>query len=128
MKYLLIPALMTVALMTGCNTGAGRHATSVQDVQVGILDVTPRPASTAVHAFDVNTAPKQFVHLAHLTVQGYLSDEAKMVSLLASKARELGANGLIMGVSEQPFRGYPASATDQTLRVYRAEAIIYKPN
>ena len=127
MKIQALLILTSGLLLTGCRTSPAHAGHSIKDVQVAILDATPRPATLAIKPFLPENAPKQFTEIAHLTVQGFASDEAKLINFLASKSRELGANGIIYGPAERPFTHYPASATDQTLRIYRAEAIIYAP-
>ena len=127
---LLLLCTSGLIIVTGCGSTPpphrpNYHATSVRDVQVAIMDATPRAASQVITPFLPANAPKAFTVLAHLTVQGYAADEATLVNYLTSKARELGANGIVMGPAGVPFHGWPASATDQTLRVYRAEAILY---
>lgn len=127
MKLFHVIVCVSGLAITGCARphAVNRQAHDVDDVEVGILDATPRTPSMKVTPFTAENVPKSFTDIAHLTVQGRLSDEAALINFLAAKARALGANGLVMGPTEQPFTHYPASATDQTLRIYRAEAIIY---
>jgi len=119
--------LAAAAITCGCNTQKRIQSHYADNVQVAVLDATPRQPALAVTPFALDEAPKTHRTIAHLTVQGFAKDEGILLNLLATKARSLGANGLVILRAEQPFKGWPASATDQTLRIFRAHAIVFGP-
>src|SRR2546425_901308 len=86
--------LIAAAVITcGCNTQKRIQSHYADNVQVAVLDATPRQPALAVTPFAPDGAPKNPRTIAHLTVQGFAKDEGVLLNLLATKARSLGANG-----------------------------------
>ena len=118
-------------LLTGCATPPAQVANSndppvryARYVQVATFDATPRPATTKLNV--LQDAPTQKFHpIAQLTIDGESENEGKLINALAWKARQLGADALLMlpPVGQRKYSGF--GVPEGTHWAYRAQAIVF---
>jgi hypothetical protein len=97
--------LLTVALLAGCHSydyNGHRSVRYAGDVRVLVYDQTPRQPAANIQIFDnLNPPPAKYKVIARLGRDGNRSDETRILGALAWRARQLGANGMIVGVVEK---------------------------
>src|SRR5206468_3463466 len=121
---LLLAAVIAAAFLVGC-------ATPAEHVKVGVIDGTTRTENKG--AFDVIRPGQQiarpFREIAVLTYDAGAGDEADAMTGLVLRARQLGADGLILGQAVAPNQGlrivHPFFVGQLSARVFRGSAIVY---
>lgn len=116
--------LFIVALtLAGCAGPEGR-------VKTALYDTTPRTPSTRLDVFQVGEKPTRPFHvLALMTAEGAAQDEAECVQGMVIRARNLGADGLVILEPEAPNKsivfkyGWAGPSPDD--RVFKGNGIIY---
>ena len=125
MRFIISILTLSSLIITGC-AGKPPAAANVTKVTVAIYDVTPRTASTELTVYQTAEAvTRPYRSIALINALDKTQAEAQVLDAICARARELGAQGLIVLPPQQPYRGWPASATDQNLRNFRAEAIVF---
>ena len=93
----LIP---TAAIITGCHSydvNGSRPVRYASGVQVRQYDFTQRSPSKHIEIFDqYHPVSGSYTEIAYLSHQGYLHDENLVENALVWRARQLGANGIIL--------------------------------
>lgn len=88
--------VLWIVALAGCAGPEGR-------VRTALYDTAPRPASTRVDVFQVGEKPTRSFHvIALFTAQGAAHDEAECVQRMVIRARQIGADGLVILEAEAP--------------------------
>ena len=102
---ILFALLVSSLILTGCHSydvNSSRPVRYANGVKVLEYDHTQRAPSPTIQIFDrFNPAPAHYVALASLSRMGYLQDESLIDNALTWRARQLGANGIILLPPEQ---------------------------
>lgn len=121
--------LATLALLVGCSNTPSTPISSSGDppvryagkVQVATFDSSPRPPT--IKLVVIQETPTQKFHvIAQLTIFGKTQDEGRLANALAWKARQIGADALLMlpRVRQTGAFGIPNDRC-----VLRANAIVF---
>ncbi|MGC9944468.1 MAG: hypothetical protein ABSE48_21800 [Verrucomicrobiota bacterium] len=96
----MLAAFAATLLLTGCysyDVNGSRPVRYASGVQVATYDSTPRQPSASVRAFQSPAEVQRPYHvIALLSREGYLRDEGLIVNALVWRAKQMGANGIIL--------------------------------
>jgi hypothetical protein len=126
--------------LTGCHTydvNGDKPVRYASGVQVITYDSTPRPPAKSIQIFDqYNPPPAQYHPIASLSHEGYPNDAHLIYDALEWRARQLGANGIILNAEQNldEHNGVVVGNANFTLGtsspghfIFHAVAIIYNP-
>jgi hypothetical protein len=106
-------------LVAGCHTydvNGDKPVRYANDVQIVLLDSTSRTITKSIQIFETPDDVKRSYHkIALLSRSGHREDEALILNAFAWRARQIGADGIIMLA---PSRGWPDFQ-------FRANAIVF---
>lgn len=116
-------APLLLLIIAGCAT----------PLKVGVIDATPREPNTGdFEVFRDGEKPvREFREIAALTYDADFRDEAEAIGAMSQRARQMGANGLIIGRTDKPFQGAfvpPIMWRAQGNRSFNASAFVYLKN
>ena len=126
---LLLSSLSTVLMLTGCTSTApnGEQVPRYAGrIEVAIYDTTVRPPVKSLDVFDDAASVKRpYKIIALLSHESKPSDSGRMMNAIAFRARQLGADGMIVlppratGYQWNGYGGGPGQP------IYSAQAIIF---
>ena len=125
---LLVIALILSACSTAPKQAADQPIKHADRVKVATYDSSPRPASARLDVYDLsrdaqaNPAPKAHKVIALLTCEGGAQEEAEMMNAIMYRARQLGADGVVI---LPPDRTYGLWSALGERRIFSAKAIVY---
>ena len=115
----ICPILLAALLLTACHSydvNGDKPVRYAKDVQVALFDSTPRAVSKTVQVFDdANDIKRPYHKIALLSRSGHREDEALIDNAFAWRARQIGADGVLLLPAS---RGWPDFQ-------FRANAIVF---
>jgi hypothetical protein len=121
--------LSTLLLLVGCSstpvsTSGDPPVRYARYVQVATFDFSPRSATAKLDILQTPPTRKNHV-IAELTIDGSAENEGKLINALAWKARQLGADALVV-LTPVGQRNYDAlGIPEETHWIFRANAIVF---
>jgi hypothetical protein len=121
--------LSILLLIIGCSstpvsTSGETPVRYARYVQVATFDSSPRSATTKLDILQTPPIKKNHV-IAELTIDGSAENEGKLINALAWKARQLGADAMVV-LNPVGQRNYDAlGIPEETHWIFRADAIVY---
>ena len=116
-------AILWMVAVAGCAGPEGR-------VKTALYDTAPRSASTRLDVFQVGEKPTKAFHvIAFFTAEGAAHDEAECVQGMVIRARQIGADGLVILEPEAPNKSivfkHGLIGPSPDARVFKGNAITY---
>ncbi len=125
--------ILTTFLFIGCATSpqdaSNRPPKHVGRVKTAAFDTTARQVTTELEVFDeTKKLDRPHKVIALLTAEGAANEEGDLVNAMMFKARQLGANAVVMLPPDRPNAGVVFNNILQPAdrRVFRGNAVVYK--
>jgi len=123
--------LVLAGALAGCSTPVSENSTDpapryASRINVAQYDLTPRSPSLSLEVFDSAEAVKRpYKVIALLSHKAEPNDSAKMMNAIAWRARQLGAQGMIVLKPQDTGIRWNQWGMERAEPIYSANAIVF---